>query len=183
MDISSTTQAKSDQQNYDDYAGGIVRTVTVSEVRKGSSEQPVEIHLEEFPGKPFKPAKTVRRVLVAAWGADSSVYVGRRMTLYGDPTVKWAGQAVGGIRVSALSDLDKPVKVMLSESKGKRVPVTVDPLEDAPQPPAEPTVEDVAACTDLDALRDMWKRTTTDERRAQIAARKDELTAPTEETP
>ena len=141
MDISETTQAKSDQQNYDDYAGGIVRTVTVAEVRKGSSEQPVEIHLVEFPGKPFKPAKTVRRLLVAAWGKDSSVYVGRRMTLYGDPTVKWAGQAVGGIRVSHLSDIDKPLKVMLSESKGKRVPVTVQPLPDAPTPQADPIAE------------------------------------------
>ena len=183
MDISSTTQAKSDQQNYDDYAGGIVRTVTISEVRKGSAEQPVEIHLVEFPGKPFKPAKTVRRLLVAAWGADSSVYVGRRMTLYGDPTVKWAGQAVGGIRVSHLSDIDKPLKVMLSESKGKRVPVTVQPLPDAPAPQVDVAAQvDVATCEDVDALRAAWQGADADTRKA-IEARVDELNAATEEPP
>lgn len=176
MDLSTTTQARSDQQNYDDYAGGIVRIVTISEVKKGSAEQPVEIHLVEFPSKPFKPAKTVRRVLVAAWGADSSVYAGRRMELYGDPTVKWAGQAVGGIRVSALSHIDKPIKVMLSESKGKRVPVTVKPLPDAPQPDPEPTEAEVAACTDMTVLRAMWDRSS-GKRRAQVEARRDELNA------
>src|ERR1700712_625283 len=98
MNIAETTAPKSDQQNYDDYIGG-PKTVTVSEVKAGSAEQPVEIHLTEFPGRPFKPSKSMRRVLVACWGADSSVYAGRKMTLFGDPEVKFGGQTVGGIRI------------------------------------------------------------------------------------
>ncbi len=131
MDIAETTAPKSDQQNFDDYLAG-PKTVTVKEVRPGSAEQPVEIELEEFPGRPFKPSKSMRRVLVAAWGQDSSVYVGRRMTLYGDPSVKFGGVAVGGIRVSHLSHIDATLKLQLTTSRGKRDPFVVQPLPDAP---------------------------------------------------
>ncbi|MDR6907501.1 hypothetical protein J2X63_003209 [Agromyces sp. 3263] len=129
--MSETTAPRSDQQNFDDYLGG-PKTVTVSEVKAGSTEQPVEIHLVEFPGRPFKPSKSMRRVLVAAWGTDSSVYAGRSMTLYGDPDVRFAGQAVGGIRISHLSHLDKPLTVALTVTRGKRAPFTVEPLKVAP---------------------------------------------------
>ena len=164
FDIAETTAPRSDQQNYEDYISG-PKTVTVSEVKRGNAEQPVEIHLVEFPGRPFKPSKTVRRILVAAWGPDASQYAGRRMTLFGDPTVKWAGQAVGGIRVSHLSHIDKPVKLMLSESKGKRTAHVVQPLKDAPKPTG-PTLEQVAACDDTEQLRAMWQAATPDVRTA-----------------
>ena len=170
MDLSQSIEAKSDQQNFDDYVGG-PKTVTISEVRKGSAEQPVEIHLVEFPGKPFKPAKTVRRILVAAWGADASAYVGRRMTLFGDPTVQWAGKPVGGIRVSHLSHIDKPLTVQLTTTRGKRSPFTVQPLPDAT--PAAPV--DVSEATDVDALRAAWQTADPDTRKA-IEARVTELT-------
>lgn len=136
MNIAETTAPKSDQQNYDDYVGG-PKTVTVTEVMAGSAEQPVEIHLKEFPGRPFKPSKSMRRVLLACWGADSSVYAGRKMTLYGDPDVKFGGQAVGGIRIGALSDIAKPTSVRLTVSRGKISQFTVQPLETPP--PAKDT--------------------------------------------
>jgi hypothetical protein len=132
MDITKSTEPKSDQQNYDDYVGG-PKTVTVTEVKAGSLEQPVEIHLAEFPGRPFKPSKSMRRVLLACWGSDSSAYVGRKMTLYGDPDVKFGGQTVGGIRIGALSDLTKPVTDALTASRGKRAPFTVQAIS-APKP-------------------------------------------------
>lgn len=129
MDVAETTAPKSDQQNFDDYIAGS-KTVTVSEVKKGSAEQPVEIHLAEFPGRPYKPAKSMRRVLVAAWGSDSAQYAGRRITLYGDPEVKFGGAAVGGIRISHLSHIPGPLTVALTVTRGKRAPFTVQPLPD-----------------------------------------------------
>jgi hypothetical protein len=90
MDISSTIVPKSDQLNAEDLLTG-PRTFTVEKVTAGSAEQPVDIHLVEFPGRPFRPSKTVRRILVNAWGAEASAYVGRRMTLYRDPAVKFGG--------------------------------------------------------------------------------------------
>ena len=152
MDIAATTAPRSDQQNFDDYVGG-PKTVTVSEVTPGSTEQPVEIHLVEFPGRPYKPSKSMRRVLVAAWGSDSTPWAGRRLTLDGDPTVKFGGAVVGGIKIRALSHIDKRLSLNLTVTKGKRAPHTVEPLPDAA--PA-PTADDVAAATDPTQLRAWW---------------------------
>jgi hypothetical protein len=132
--MSETIVPKSDQLNAEDLLTG-PRTFTVEKVTKGSAEQPVDIHLVEFPGRPFRPSKTVRRILVAAWGADSAAYVGRRMTLYRDPAVKFGGMDVGGIRVSHLSHIDKPLSVALTVTRGKRQSYKVMPLADAAPAP------------------------------------------------
>ena len=153
MDISQTTAPKSDQQNFDDYISG-PKTVTVSEVRPGTSEQPVEVHLVEFPGRPYKPSKSMRRVLVAAWGAESAPWVGRRLTLVGDPTVKFGGSTVGGIKIGALSNIDKRLTLNLTVTKGKRSPHVVEPLPDAP---AAPTEADVTASSDQAELKEWWR--------------------------
>lgn len=132
MDLSESIVPRSDQLNAEDVLSA-PRTVTVSDVKAGSAEQPVDIHLVEFPGRPFKPSKTVRRVLVAAWGPDSSVYAGRRMTLYRDPAVRFGGDAVGGIRVSHLSHITKPLTLALTVTRGKRATHVIQPLkEEAP---------------------------------------------------
>ena len=152
MDISQTTAPKSDQQNFDDYVTG-PKTVTVAEVRAGTSEQPVEIHLVEYPGRPYKPSKSMRRVLVAAWGAESAPWAGRRMTLVGDPTVRFGGKVVGGIKISHLSDIDKRLTLNLTVTKGTRAPHVVEPLPDAPKPPTD---ADIAKSTNDAELRAWW---------------------------
>lgn len=169
MDLTETTAPKSDQQNYDDYANGITRTVTITEVRAGTTEQPVEIHLAEFPGRPYKPSKSMRRVLVAAWGPEASTYVGRRMKLVGDPTVKFGGVVLGGIKIAQLSNIDKPVTISLTVTRGKRAPHTVNPLPDAP-----------AQDPRITALRAEWNSTKDPERRKEIEAQVAELSAVTE---
>jgi hypothetical protein len=52
------------------------------------------------------------------------------MTLYRDPTVKFGGEALGGIRVSHLSHIGAPVEGVVTVSKGKRKPFRIDPLAD-----------------------------------------------------
>lgn len=131
MDLSSTIVADSTQVNAEDLLGG-PRTVTITGVKQGSADQPVNIELAEIPDRVYRPGKSMRRVLVAAWGPDSSAYVGRRMTLYCDPTVKWAGQEVGGVRISNLSDIPGELKVALTVTRGTRKPFVVQPLPDAP---------------------------------------------------
>ena len=137
MDITDSLAANSNQQNYDEYLAG-PKTVTVAEVTQGTVEQPVNVELVEFPGKPFKPAKSVRRVLAAAWGTDASQWTGRRLTIYGDPSVRYGGKEVGWLRVSHVSHIDKPITVALTVTRGKRAPFTVQPLPDAPAPPPIP---------------------------------------------
>ena len=162
MDISESLAANSAQQNADEYLAG-PKTVTVSEVKKGTAEQPVDVHLVEFPGKPFKPAKSVRRVLAAAWGTDASQWAGRRLTIYCDPDVKYAGKAVGGLRVSHVSHIDKPVTVALTVTRGKREPFTVHPLPDAtPYTPSQDWLALMADATTPDEKNKVWQQATED---------------------
>ena len=162
MDISDSLAANSAQQNYDEFLAG-PKTVTVSEVKKGTAEQPVEVHLAEFPGKPFKPAKSVRRVLAAAWGTDASQWAGRRLTIYGDPEVRYAGKAVGGLRVSHVSHIDKPVTVALTVTRGKREPFTVQPLPDAtPYTPSQDWLALMADATTPDEKNKVWQQAVED---------------------
>jgi hypothetical protein len=137
FDMTESIVPRSDQLNAEDLLTG-PRTFTIAEVRKGSVEQPVDVHLVEFPGRPFKPSKTVRRIMVAAWGPDASTYAGRRMTLYRDPAVRFGGMDVGGIRVSHMSGIDKPMTLVLAVSKGKRAPYVVKPLADEPRAKVKP---------------------------------------------
>lgn len=134
--MTDTIVPKSDQLNADDLMSGPV-TVTITDVRKNGTEQPIDVHLAEFPGRPFRPSKSMRRVMVAAWGSDGSGYVGKSMTLFRDPKVKWGGQEVGGIRISHMTDLDRPpLRLALTETKGKRAPFVVQALA-VPTRPAQ----------------------------------------------
>jgi hypothetical protein len=133
MDITATLAPKSDQLNTDDLIAG-ARTITITQVSAGSAEQPVAIGFEGDNNKPWYPCKSMRRVLVAAWGADSSQYIGRRVTLFRDPDVTYGGIQVGGIRVSHLSHLDGPLSIALTVTRQKRSPYRVQPLAAAPAP-------------------------------------------------
>ena len=148
MDITKTIEPRSDQLNADDLLTGDI-TVTIEDVTKGSPEQPVNIHLAGYPGRPFKPSKSMRRMMVAAWGPDAKQYIGRSMTLYRDPSIKFGKEQVGGIRISHMSHIDKPLTVALTVTRGRRAPFTVKPLKDAPKTP------DTAPGPALD-LAPMW---------------------------
>ena len=185
MDLTRMIAPKSDQKNADDFIAGPMTFTITAEIEYDSEQQPAGLVLDGDTAHPYKPCKSMGRVLTAAWGKES--YVGRRLTLFTDPTVKFGGQETGGIRISHMSDIPKTLKLNLTVKKGTKAPFIVAPLveaarpERAPQPlpraqGTEPTAADVTACTDLDVLRD-WHQTSGPERRAQIRARKAELTA------
>lgn len=164
MDIIDTIQANSQQINADDLTGA-PRTVTITNVEAGTAEQPVFIHVAEFPGRTYRPGKSMRRILVAAWGSEASVYVGRSLTLYNDPTIKFGKDVTGGIRISHMTHLDKPLQVALTVTRGKRAPFTVQPLTIAPTTPAPSSPDRVAGALQalntsptLDALDSVWHR-------------------------
>lgn len=156
MDLSTTIEPRSDQLNFDDFHAG-PKMVTVEKVTGGNAEQPVVIHLVEHPGRPYKPSMSMRRVLVEAWGTQGREYAGRAMMLYGDPTVKFGGIAVGGIKISHLSHIENPVTVNLTVARGKRAPHEVLPLKASK---SALTDEQITACESTDELRDMWKHAT-----------------------
>ena len=53
--------------------------------------------------------ETKRKVLVFAWGEDGTQWIGRSMTLFNKPDVKFGGVMVGGIRISHLSHIDHQI--------------------------------------------------------------------------
>ena len=122
LDITPYIKAKSDRLNADDLVGGDI-TVQIVGVRKVSGEQPIQIQISGG-HMPWHPSKTALRVLSAkeAWGTDASTWVGRWIRLYRDATVKWAGAAVGGIRIRAMSHIAAPFSLSLAESqKSKKI--------------------------------------------------------------
>lgn len=135
IDMTDTIQAASDQLNADDLTGGPI-TVRIARVIRGpDKKQPVKIFLEGWEGKPWIPSKGMRRTLVHVWGTKSSAYVGKTAVLYRDPSVKFGGIEVGGIRISHLSDIppglldeDGALMMPIAETRGPRKPRKILPL-------------------------------------------------------
>lgn len=126
MDLSKTIIPKSDQLNADDLISG-ARTIKIRDIKGGASdEQPVMIYFHGDNNKPFKPCKSMRRVLVQLWGTDGLQFIGRRLTIYREETVKWAGVETGGIRISHASHIAEPKRVLLTVARNSRKPVTID---------------------------------------------------------
>jgi len=180
--VKITAEPRSDQWNADDFMGGSSKTFTVAGVKDGSAEQKYDITLEGE-SRVWRPPVTTVRILMDAWGDESDVWVGRRVTMFRDPSVRFGKDAVGGIRISHLSHLPggKPLTLAVTSARGKRPMVTIQPLPDV-KPSAklannsEPTEAEVAASTDLEELTAMWQASGP-EMRAQIAARASGLKA------
>lgn len=141
MNVSSTIVAKSDQLNADDLVGGPI-VCKIERVDAGpTDEQPVAVHLEGR--RPWYPCKTTRRVMVLCWGDESDKWVGQSVRLFRDPSVKFGGVAVGGIRISGMTGIDRAQTVCLASSKGKKSEHRIDvlkpaaPLKQSPTPSAE----------------------------------------------
>ena len=106
-DVSSALEAKSDQLNALDIVGA-EPVIRIREVKvNAGQQQPVWVYFDGDKGRPWKPCKGMLRVLAGAWGRDSAGWVGKSARIYYDPSVKYAGAEVGGIRIRAVSDIDE----------------------------------------------------------------------------
>jgi hypothetical protein len=185
IDMNPTIVAKSDQLNADDLIGGD-KVITITDVRQGSTvEQPVKIFYEG--GQPWLPCKTMRRVLVSAWGPDAAQYIGRSLQLYRDPSVKWAGKDVGGIRIRAMSDIKNPMVMALTVTRGAKKPFQVNVLA---QSPSLASLAEEAARGGLATYQQFFERLNKSEKQSllnrheefkKIAAGADAKPAPIEE--
>lgn len=134
MDMSASIAPKSDQLDAIELVAG-PRTFTIEKVAQNNAEQPWNFHLAEFP-RPWRPGKSMLRVMAAAWGLDGNKYAGHRVTLYCDSTVQFGNETVGGTRISHMTGIDKPLRVPLLVKRGKSAVFTVQPLKEAPPAPA-----------------------------------------------
>ena len=126
--MKQTIIPKSDQLNSDDLIICKSITIKITSVKVISNQQPVSIGYEGDRGNPYKPCKSMCRVLIMVWGDDGEKYIGQSMTLYLDKTVKWAGSEVGGIRISHMTGLAEKKVMQLTATKGNRKPFSVEPL-------------------------------------------------------
>jgi hypothetical protein len=126
MDISQALVAKSDCLNASDLTGSPI-VATIKDVRKGDAAKPVIVDLEGMDGRPWKPSKGMLRVIAHAWGTESDKWIGRGVKLINNPEVIYAGEAVGGVEVIAMSHIDKPftIPVRISQKKVKQHHVEV----------------------------------------------------------
>lgn len=129
--LRETITPKSDRSNADDFLAG-PETVVITAVKRGDADSPVAVHLEGR--KPWYPCKSMRRVLITAYGDNGADWVGKSATLFCDPAVRFGGVAVGGIRIAALSHIDADLAISLTTTRGKRSPYTVRKLEVAMYP-------------------------------------------------
>ena len=168
LDMSPVIVPKSDQISSDDFLSG-PRTYSIVSVEiNPGTEQPVQIKLAGE-NRVWRPCKSMARCLVAAWGPDAKLYSGKSVTLYRDPKVKWGGLEVGGVRISHMSHIDRPLSMALTATKGRRADYTVKPLiVEAPASITETTTETttdtpaviaehIKAATSVDMLEAIWK--------------------------
>lgn len=157
--LRDTIVPKSDQLNAEQLLGGPM-TITITDVRRGmTDDQPIILSYAGDQGRPYKPCKSMRKVLVFAWGEDGRQWIGRSMTLFNNPEVMFGGVKVGGIRISHLSDIERDIALSLTKTRGKKEQFTIQRLA------ADPKVEKYRQrLTELaqqnpDKLDDAWKKT------------------------
>jgi len=133
---------KSDQLNACDFLVE-PKTYTIKDVVvKKDGEQRVSVFFEGCK-LPWKPCKSMLRVMMVVWDSyDSKDFIGKRLTLYNDEKVMWAGVAVGGIRISHMSGLSSERAISLRATKKATISYTVKPLVEAKSKPIENVKEE-----------------------------------------
>lgn len=140
VNIEDTLAPNSDQLDAIELVAG-PRIFMIEKVSAGNAEQPVNVHLAGFP-RPWRPGKSMRRVLAGCWGTDASVWAERFVELFCDPNVMFGKDKVGGTRISRLSHIDDTKKIPLLVTRGKSALFAVDPLPAIDQLKAEWRVAD-----------------------------------------
>ena len=127
LDVLALCAPKSDQLNADDLISGS-KIIEITRVSQGSSEQPININFIGDNGKPFKPCKSMIRVLIALYTEKADNWIGKRIQLYNDKSVIYGKVQVGGIRISHASDITTPLQVALTIRRGVKAMTKIEIL-------------------------------------------------------
>lgn len=130
-DVSFAMEAKSDQLNAVDIMGAD-RIIKIREVQVKKGDQPISVFFDGDNNRPWKPSKGMIRILAGAWGTDSAAWIGKSAQLFFEQSVRYAGKEVGGVRVRALSDIDKRgLTFVITINRQNREPYPVAHLDTA----------------------------------------------------
>ena len=89
-----------------------VSNLTNEVMDKDSGETKWALHFEEF-DKPLAMNSTNIQVAAMAFGTDETdEWLGRKVVLFCDPNVSFAGKIVGGLRLRAAKNQPKPKPVV-----------------------------------------------------------------------
>lgn len=152
-----TAEARSDQWNADDFIGG-PRVFTIEDVYEGKATQKYDIKLAGEK-KVWRPPLTVIRIILAAWGDESDLWKGRQVLLFHDPEVIYGGKKVGGIRIQAMTHIDRPITVTTQKRRGEKQEHLIQPLkaqQQAATPLSPVSDEQIQAAGTVDQLRALW---------------------------
>jgi hypothetical protein len=122
---------RSDQLNSDDLiAGSIIIKIRKVNVVGGGQDIKAHIFYEGDNDKPWKPCKSMIRVLIDQWGdnENGTDYLGRSVQLFRDPSTAFKGMTVGGIRISHLSHIERDTTVLLTVKRGQKIDYPVKVL-------------------------------------------------------
>lgn len=169
---------RSDQWNADDFTGG-PRTFTVAGAKHGTAEALYDIELVEGEGRVWRPPNGMLSVLIQLWGDEAYEWIGRRVTLFKDPSVRFGKDVPGGIRISHMSDIGpKGASPSITVSRGQRRPYQVKPLLDVVQRDWQ---QEIDTAQDTDTLNRLWSEAPAQYQDA-MRARAAQLTAATTPT-
>lgn len=129
-DISLAIQAKSDQLNAVDILG-VEPVITIRDVKvfPTAARQKIWVYFHGDNNRPWKPSTGMGRILGAGWGYESDLWIGKSVKLFVEPSVIYAGEEVGGIRIRAMSHIpERGLDALLTLSKSKRIQFHVDHL-------------------------------------------------------
>lgn len=156
MDITDALAPKSDQLDAIELVNPRTFTIdTGSRLGNREGQAVVEIRLVDFP-RVWRPSKGMLDAIVAIWGTNAAQWAGQTVTLYNDREVTFGKDKVGGVRIAAMSGIDKPTTVQIrGRGQGARkVPWQVQPIADAPD--IQPHLDAIEAAGTIDALKTAW---------------------------
>ena len=89
------------------------------------------IFFEGYESTPYWPSLGMVKCLSSpdGWGeAEFPQWIGRRMRLFGEPTVVFAGKEMGGIQISAISHINGEYTTKITLRRGLRIDFAIEPL-------------------------------------------------------
>lgn len=150
IDVTDYWAPTSEQMDAVDLPTPRIFTVT-SATQNSDKGRPVNVHFAEF-DRPWRPGKSMGRVLRQCWGPKTAAWIGHRVELFCDPEVTYGKDKVGGIRIGRLSHIDGPQRVLLLISQGRSSVYNVQPLTEPVARDWKSEADDLAAVVRVDAL-------------------------------
>lgn len=138
MNIREFVKIKSDRLNYEDFIMG-PQDFTIARLGK-KIDQGTPRLLMFFEGReetPYWASKGMLKCLSnpEGWGeSEFSEWIGRKVRLFGEPTVVYAGKEIGGIQISHISHIKEAYSTKITLRRGVRIDYVIEPLLQAAYP-------------------------------------------------